>query len=97
MLYTAFCDYYATGEGLTSMLLITTGSDDEQGKDIVLGRFAELFGEYFARGAEVHGGVRLDLVTRADYLIGPLAVAKLYDAESVPSYEYFASMHFNYS
>ena len=47
---TLICNYYATGEGVTQMVLFTSDPNPKK-------RFEEIFGKYFAIGIEEFDGM----------------------------------------
>lgn len=60
VLWTAWADYFATGEGRTIMGCITYADSEQQ----MRASFANRFGEYFAKGCEVDRGVARNKVAR---------------------------------
>jgi hypothetical protein len=90
MKYTVTIDYGATGEGRTVMALLTSAENPEHAKQ----KFAELFDEYFARGAEVQEGCNTE---------HPIVVMLFSDLvrtqlkEERCSQHASAHLHFNYS
>lgn len=59
-LWTAWCDYFATGEGRSIMGCIAYASSADQMKE----RFAKKFDDWFAIGCEVQQGVVRNEVTQ---------------------------------
>lgn len=88
-MYTVISDYYATGEGRTVMILISS-SDPYY----ALSRFTDIFGPYYTIGAEVIEGVKLDF-SGADYVI-PEYLKKSKPWEE-GNFEYHAAYHLNMS
>jgi len=56
MIYTAKCDYFATGEGRTRMFLVGGFSDEKEVRE----KFALLFDEYYLTGAEITEGINFE-------------------------------------
>ena len=122
--FTVSCEYFATGEGTTYMILFTRGyprhedyevqpsypyneatkkyeynpgklkiSPEEVARKI----FAEKFGGYFARGAEVKVGLHFDS-RAAELLISKELQDKLVDwNKDAGGFEYHSSLHVNFS
>ena len=88
--YTVSCDYFATGEGITYMILFTR--DEEP-----LERFKEIFNEYYAQGAEVSEG--LDFNSHAADKLIPQHLRETIEIciNQGGNFEYHASLHFNLS
>lgn len=100
-MYTVHAEYFATGEGHTYMVLFTHGDgygDDEQdGKANALAQFKEIFGDYFAIGAEVREGIQFDFAG-AKYLLSEALRGNILDWEKAAgNLEYHASFHVNFS
>lgn len=88
-MYTVISDYYATGEGRTVMVLISSGSSY-----YALSRFTDIFGSYYTIGADVVEGVKLDF-PGSEFVI-PESIRKNKPLEEA-NFEYHASFHFNAS
>ena len=56
MIYTAKCDYYATGEGRTKMFLVGVFSNEKQ----VHEKFSLLFDKYYLTGAKITEGINFE-------------------------------------
>jgi hypothetical protein len=99
-IYTVTADYGATGEGHTLMLLITRGYGSDDGPSNALERFREIFGDYFAQGADVEEGLQLNKHYVRD-LVPESTRLKLMTWESSDDapggLEYFAQLHVNFS
>jgi hypothetical protein len=97
-MYTVTCDYFATGEGRTIMLLITRGygpSDDS--KENALNTFKSIFGDYYAIGADIMEGIQFD-VPGAKLLLSDAIKTSLLDWEKdAGGLEYHAKIHVNFS
>ena len=59
-LWTAWCDYSATGEGRSIMGCIGYARSEQE----IKARFAEKFGDWFAKGSEAQEGVVRNEVTQ---------------------------------
>jgi len=59
-LWTAWCHYFATGEGVTYMAIIDYATTPEEIKQ----KFTERFGEYFTIGCDVEVGIVRNDVTQ---------------------------------
>ena len=88
--YTVSCDYFATGEGITYMILFTR--DEEP-----LERFKDIFDPYYAIGAEI--SENLDFNSHAaDKLISQQLRETIEKCATNGShFEYYASLHVNMS
>ena len=98
MMYTVTCNYSATGEGHTYMVLYTTGCGPEDDlRANAMATFKKIFGDYFAIGAEVQDGMVFDF-PGSKLLIGDQLKATLEDwVKDAGSLEYYASLHVNFS
>jgi hypothetical protein len=95
MIYTAWANYSATGEGQTYMVLIMIAKDE----DDLRKTFAEKFGSYMAIGMEHREGVYLDFPGNG-FVITPALrnfTTKWKKDDDYPMLNYFSSFHFNYS
>lgn len=90
MIYTVNCDYGATGEGQTYMVVITYANDEEA----ALGAFKTKFGDWFAIGAEVHEGLKFDFAG-AELLISKAARKALQEWNGRVHLHFAASVHVN--
>ena len=88
-MYTAVCDYYATGEGRTIMVLLSNGDPC-----VALDRFADIFGSYYVRGAEVYEGIKLDFSGSEFVIPDVIKTCKLWEKGM---FEYHSSFHINMS
>lgn len=98
-IYTVTCDYLATGEGRTVMVLITRAYGSDDGATNALNRFKEIFGDWYAQGAEVEEGLQLNKSwigqiisknTRMDLM-------RWESGDDPPGgLEYFSSLHVNF-
>ncbi len=88
-MYTVVCDYFATGEGRTIMVLVASGNSYG-----ALTRFADIFGSYYAIGAEVHDGVKLDFPGSEYVVPDPIRKEKFWERGM---FEYHSSFHLNLS
>jgi hypothetical protein len=96
-MYTVSNSYFATGEGVTHMVLFTKGYGEGTRPDNALATFEKLFGSYFTIGAEVKEGLHFDFHGAA-LLINAELRAKLENwAETAGNLEYHASLHVNLS
>jgi len=59
-LWTAWCDYHATGEGRSIMACIAYADSEEK----MRAHFTEKFGDWFAKGCEIQKGVARSAATR---------------------------------
>lgn len=103
--YTVTCDYSATGEGRTLMVLYTRGHprgpnyDDptKDGRYWALENFKEKFGDWFTMGAKVHDGMIFDF-PGSEHLLSDVLKKSLQDWEKTAGgLEYHACLHFNFS
>ena len=83
---TLICDYYATGEGCTKMILYTNIINPRE-------RFKQIFGEYFLIGVEEFDGLDFDNPV-AKVLVTKFVKNML---QKDCSKEYYCSMHYNFS
>lgn len=88
-LWTVSLDHYATGEGRT--LFGWIGYCD--GQQNALERFAEMFGDYFAKGALATEGVAENDVIR--HLFSPAALAEVRRLDGRGQVWLSGSLHFN--
>jgi hypothetical protein len=100
-IYTVTCDYAATGEGRTLMLLITRVYGSQDGATNALERFKEIFGDYYAQGAKVEEGLQLNK-SWIPLLMSAAARKKLMewqllDRTEFSNFEYFSNLHVNFS
>lgn len=97
-MYTVTCEYFATGEGITYMVLFTRGYGPEDDlRANAMSTFRELFGDYFAIGADVHDGMIFDF-PGSNLLVSDQLRAKLEDwVKDAGGLEYHASLHVNFS
>jgi hypothetical protein len=92
MIHTVTNSYFATGEGITHMVLFIKGSHDQA----VL-RFTAVFGDYYSQGYEITEGLRFDF-NGANLLINDKLKAKLEDWDAqAGGLEYHAGVHVNFS
>lgn len=97
-MFTVSCNYFATGEGVTHMVLYTRGygADADPAKNAI-DAFERHFGSYFARGAEVREGLDFDF-NGAKLLVSDHLRTKLQDwIKHAGGLEYHASIHVNFS
>lgn len=121
--YTVMAEYFATGEGVTRMILFTRAypsqddyevepsfDTDDEGKMIfkegvlkyapeviALRKFTEVFGSFYARGADVKQGLHFDNLA-ARMLISKELQEKLEDwSTDAGGFEYYTSLHLNFS
>ena len=104
-MYTVVCDYSATGEGRSIMVLYTRGytldyTNDEQDfspEYWALKRFKRTFGGWFARGATAYPGMIFDF-PGAELLLSDKMKESLQVWEKVAGgLEYYAQVHVNFS
>lgn len=101
-LYTAICDYGATGEGSTYMMMIHPGYGMADPTENVRQAFAQRFGGYMASGVDVHEGVYLDFSWAK--LVLPDSVRDMLkrwetmpDSEKPGNFVWTAELHMNFS
>lgn len=94
--YTIVCDYYATGEGRTMIVLYTTADNMDQVKN----RFVQVFNEYFWRGMECYDGFIFQNDTDSQHMtieaidmLVTSGVRKLLEKDIMS--EFYAQLHFN--
>lgn len=90
-LWTAWSEYYGTGEGRTVMALITYANNLE---DIVL-KFHRQFGTFYSIGCEAEEGVVRNTYTR--HLFSESLLHAVETAKDRANIELYASSHFNFS
>jgi len=92
MMHTVTNSYFATGEGVTHMVLFIKGSSEQ-----AVARFTDLFGDYLSQGHEITEGLRFDF-NGAGLLINDKLRAKLADWDpQAGGLEYHAKLHVNLS
>ena len=96
MMYTVYCDYTATGEGRTIMVLFTKAYGLDSPEVNAKMRFVELFGEYYGIGADFYEGLKFDF-PNADLLLSDRIKQALLGAQDAGNLEYHAHLHFNLS
>lgn len=85
----------ATGEGYTISVLFTPGyGPNEDRKANALQTFTNIFGGWYAMGAEVHEGLYFDFYG-AQLLVSPAVKEILQSTEGHKAYH--AQIHLNYS
>lgn len=91
-LWTAWCDYFATGEGRSIMARVTYADNEEQMRS----KFSEKFGDWFGKGCEVQRGVARSAVV--NFLWSETALAAMEDCEKRRGWlDAHSSLHFNLS
>jgi len=96
-MYTVTGNYFATGEGITYMVLFTRGYGSKDGPSNALDTFTKQFGEYMAQGAEVREGLHFDF-NGAKLLLSDDLKAKIAEWEKTAGgLEYHACLHVNLS
>ena len=90
-LWTAWLDYFATGEGRSLMACIAY-AENEQG---AIARFERQFGQHYAQAAEALEGVHKNEVTQV--LFTPLALKRAKELEGRAMVEVAGSFYFNFS
>lgn len=91
-LWTAWCDYCATGEGRSTMACICYASSSEQMRS----HFIERFGDWFAKGCEIQKGVQRNDVTC--FLWSEAILEAMEDCErNRARVDAHSWMHFNFS
>lgn len=83
---TLICDYFATGEGCTMMILFTSDQNPKK-------RFEEIFGKYFAIGVEEFDGLNFDNSVAKILVSESTKNMLLKDCNR----EYFCQLHCNFS
>lgn len=96
MIYTAFADYYATGEGRSLMFLVSRGYGPKSREENVRDRFIELFGSYMAMGMEIKEGLNFDF-DGIDLLVSEKTRKFLESSLDAGNLEYHVGLHFNFS
>jgi hypothetical protein len=99
-IYTVTCDHAATGEGRTQMILITRAYGPKDGATNALNRFKEIFGDYYAMGAEVKEGLMLNKSYIRELISTDTwrTLVKWTTNDVAPgALEYFSSLHVNFS
>lgn len=101
-LHAVYSEYGATGEGITRMLLVTRAypsADDRirsiDSETISRERFADKFGDYYAMGAEYEDLVE-NIPATFIHLI-PDFVMKQIEANDAFGFEFYTSIHLNFS
>jgi hypothetical protein len=98
---TAFAQYFATGEGITYMVVISPAYGSGTPAENITAEFTERFGDYMAQGIEIEEGIFLDF-DGSDFLITDRLRALFEDWQrgemSAPGNAVFSSsFHVNYS
>lgn len=88
--YTVSCDYFATGEGVSYMILYTMDNDP-------LARFKEIFGDYFAIGAQLSNGLEFNCHAADKLISHQLRQTIETSVANCCNFEYYASIHVNNS
>lgn len=88
MMKYVYSEYYATGEGMTRMILICKGISDP------IEYFKSIFDPYFALGAEEV--TEEDFWKKYGHLV-PAYLHKLTDDNDMGSLVYYSQMHLNYA
>jgi hypothetical protein len=98
MMHTVTNSYFATGEGITHMVLFTKGYGPDSDRSAnALNTFVKHFGDYYSQGAEVREGLSFEF-NGAKLLVSDALRAKLEDwAKQAGGLEYHASLHVNLS
>lgn len=96
-MYTVHSDYFATGEGVTYMVLFTQAfGEHDSFEGNALEDFKSVFGDYYAIGAEVKKGLFFDF-NGAEYLITDKLKERLLEYQNKGLISYHASYHMNLS
>lgn len=96
MIFTAYADYFATGEGRSLMVLISKGYGSKSPEENVRDRFVELFGSYMAIGMEMKEGLYFDF-DGSELLLCEKTRDFLRRSLDAGNLEYHAELHFNFS
>ena len=96
--YTVYADYFATGEGVSYMVLITRGyGKNASREENAMARFRELFGSYMATGATVKPGLHFDF-HGSNVLMSDTLKEKIADwNKDAGGLEWHSSLHLNFS
>lgn len=95
-MFTVYCDYLATGEGSTVMVLFTKGYGSKTPRENALDEFARIFGGYYAIGAEIYEGIKTDFPF-SNMLLSESLLKFLNEKSDAGNIHYHASFHVNYS
>lgn len=107
MMHTISCEYNATGEGLTCMILFTraypksnhyndSGELIYSKKIIALNEFSNIFDPYYLNFVEYNEGLNFES-NAAKLLISEELKQKIIDLNSdAGNFKYFSQMHFNF-
>ncbi len=90
-IWTAYCDYFATGEGRTLMACIVYANDETEAKD----KFKAKFGDWYFLGCDAEEGVVKNSVTQ--FLFSDHALEMATKEEGRANIDIHASVHFNFS
>jgi hypothetical protein len=98
MIYTAYAQYFATGEGMTHMVMFTRGYGPSANPlENVRKGFSDKFGAYYAMGVEIYEGIKYDL-SGMELLISDKMCGALEDwQKDAGGLEYSSSIHVNFS
>lgn len=98
MMYTVTCNYFATGEGTTYVVLFTRGyGHNDDPRVNAMETFKRHFGDYLAIGATVQDGMVFDF-PGSKLLVGDKLKETLEDwVKDAGGLEYHASLHVNFS
>lgn len=92
MIYTCYCRYSATGEGMSYMILVGRFPTKVE----AIKEFARLFGAYYTKGIEIYEGLKFDVEGR-ELLISNETMKSLEKNEHSGYFEYHSSYHLNLS
>jgi hypothetical protein len=90
-LWTAWTDYFATGEGRTLLGLICSATSPEDARQ----RFGEVFDPYYASGCQVEKGVARNDATQ--FLWSEAALTALEELDPRAAVEAISRIHINLS
>ena len=90
-LWTSWCEYFATGEGLSIMAQITYAENEQQ----ALKQFEERFGNWYRQGAEATEGVVRNHIT--EFVFSKKTLDFCDKEQGNCNIDFYSSGHFNYS
>lgn len=88
-LYSAWCDYFATGEGRTIMVMYCIAEDE----DDLRKKFSDAFHPYYAPGMQFEDGIKKDDIFA--HMV-PHTVTSMLE-EGGCYFDFYTSFHYNFS
>ena len=89
MIYSAWCDYGATGEGRTIMLMYCTAKDESE----LRVKFTEVFHPFYLPGLQFEEGIKTDGVFA--HMVPHVVASTI--GEGGCYFDFYTSFHYNFS